>query len=203
MHRQILDEIMVANLKDTESSWLLAADGSYSRVPDGQRAFSAHDYFMNNPSLSGRGSALERDQGPVLRLHSEGGGGAEGGVAFRHPIPLSPIRDPRGGGWHTEPGRRGIRFLTRGRLQMPVLATSCELGPEAFARLCSAPRQATRMHIRVSRSATDGIAAYVLPAGSGHVARIQIRVSHSAIDNFAARPSMRSNIPDSTARQRH
>ena len=74
VHRQILDEIMVANLKDTESSWRLAADGSYSRVPDGRRAFSAHDYFMNNPSLSGRGSALERDQGPVLQLHSEGGG---------------------------------------------------------------------------------------------------------------------------------
>jgi len=73
VHRQILDEIMVANLKDTENNWRLAADGSYSRVPDGKRAFSAHDYFMNNPSLSGRGSALERDQGPVLRLHSEGG----------------------------------------------------------------------------------------------------------------------------------
>ena len=74
VHRQVLDEIMVANLKDTESSWHLAADGSYRRVPDGKRGFSAHDYFMNNPSLSGRGSALEREQGPVLRLHSEGGG---------------------------------------------------------------------------------------------------------------------------------
>ncbi|MXW10026.1 MAG: RNA degradosome polyphosphate kinase, partial [Gammaproteobacteria bacterium] len=74
VHRQILGEIMVANLKDTESSWRLAADGSYTRVPDGKRSFSAHDYFMNNPSLSGRGSALERDQGPVLRLHSEGEG---------------------------------------------------------------------------------------------------------------------------------
>ena len=73
VHRQILDEIMVANLKDTENSWCLAADGSYTRTPDGTRGFSAHHYFMNNPSLSGRGSALERDQGPVLRLDAEGG----------------------------------------------------------------------------------------------------------------------------------
>ena len=74
VHRQILDEIMVANLKDTGNSWRLAADGSYERVPDEKRPFSSHDYFMNNPSLSGRGSALEKDQGPVLRLHAEGDG---------------------------------------------------------------------------------------------------------------------------------
>ena len=69
VHRQILGEIMVANLKDTENSWRLAPDGSYARVPDGKRGFSAHDYFMNNPSLSGRGSALEKDPAPVLQLH--------------------------------------------------------------------------------------------------------------------------------------
>ena len=71
VHRQILGEIMVANLKDTENSWRLAPDGSYARVPDAKRGFSAHDYFMNNPSLSGRGSALEKDQAPVLQLHPE------------------------------------------------------------------------------------------------------------------------------------
>jgi len=61
VHQQVLQQILVANMKDEAQSWTLDAEGRYTRDPswDHPSAFSAHEYFMTNPSLSGRGQKVK------------------------------------------------------------------------------------------------------------------------------------------------
>ncbi|MEN7537811.1 RNA degradosome polyphosphate kinase [Aurantiacibacter flavus] len=79
VHDQVLDQVLLANLLDTEQSWLLDGEtGEYERVQidadeedtdgNGVPGFNCHDYFMTNPSLSGRGGALKESLVPKLTL---------------------------------------------------------------------------------------------------------------------------------------
>lgn len=70
VHKQIMGQVLAANMKDDGQSWIMNPNGSYQRVDpvSSDSSFIAHDYFMNNPSLSGRGTALEvgRPAEPII-----------------------------------------------------------------------------------------------------------------------------------------
>jgi len=60
---QITEQIMAANMHDVAQSWVMAPDGSFRRAEcrEGAFAFNCHRFFMENPSLSGRGTAGAAD----------------------------------------------------------------------------------------------------------------------------------------------
>ncbi len=64
---QIVSQIMAANFADQAQSWVMQPDGHFARpeLAEGEFAFNCHRFFMENPSLSGRGSAGASDV-PVL-----------------------------------------------------------------------------------------------------------------------------------------
>ena len=68
VHAQILEQVMAANLRDEAQSWVLQPDGHWLRAvaPEGDEPFSAHEFFMTHPSLSGRGRAGAEDAPRLL-----------------------------------------------------------------------------------------------------------------------------------------
>ena len=76
VHRQVVDEVMMANLNDTANAWRLGPTGEYTRASVATRradylagrvesvAMDAHAYFMSHASLSGRGHAADPDWNP-------------------------------------------------------------------------------------------------------------------------------------------
>ena len=67
VREQVVSQIMAANLADQAQSWVLRHDGTYirHRGPPKEKTFNCHRFFLENPSLSGRGSAGAKD---VIKL---------------------------------------------------------------------------------------------------------------------------------------
>jgi len=79
VHEQVVGQIMLANLKDNQQSWEIRPDGTSRRIEpgEGEDPFNAHQYFINNPSLSGRGESLRKNFPPRVSMTWDNGAGPD------------------------------------------------------------------------------------------------------------------------------
>ena len=68
VHKQVIDQIMVTYLNDKKQSWIMDQFGNYNKLEKLNSSDSAHDYFMSNPSLSGRGNAIKKSKPKKLKI---------------------------------------------------------------------------------------------------------------------------------------
>ena len=69
VHAQILKQIMVVSLNDVNQSWEMDEKGNYHHLKHDDGKLSAHDYFIKNPSLSGRGQELNKNRPEAIILY--------------------------------------------------------------------------------------------------------------------------------------